>query len=291
MSIEITEFTHPSHGKCVSINNEIIKVDITIDKGPFIVFFGFIDGKNLLYSEENNKFLGHRLWFSPRNVSDPPFLEKSVVYTPLTNGVKFTQIVDNPINLKISIETLFAPETNDFMILHSVQNISKEPKKISICASTLMNPNGTLIVPQCDDNTDPFPNRLLALWPYSKTDDKRFYFGNKYISFDHNQKIKAPFKFGTNNASGWAAYILDDTAFIKRFVQNEDARYPNFGCSFESYSNEQYLSLDTNSAFYVTKPKEIVKHVENWSIFNNLKPFKNYKNDKDIESFFEESLL
>lgn len=291
MSIEITEFIHSTHGKCVSINNEVIKVDITIDKGPFIIFFGFIDGKNLLYSEENNKYLGHHLWFSPRTISEISSLEKSVVYTPLSNGVKFTQTIDNPINLKINIETLFAPETSDFMILHSVQNISKEPKKISICASTLMNPNGILIVPQCNENTELFPNRLLALWPYSKTDDNRFYLGNKYISFNHNSEIKEPFKFGTNNSLGWAAYILNDTAFIKRFVQNEDARYPNFGCSFESYSDEKYLSLDTNSAFYFTKPKEIIKHVENWSISKNIKPFKNYKKDEDIESFFEESLL
>lgn len=292
MSIEITEFTHPVHGKCISINNEIIKVDITIDKGPFIIYFGFINGKNLLYSNEGNHgHLGHHLWFNPKTIPESPSLEKSVVYTPSNNGVKFTQIIDNPINLKISIETLFAPETNDFMILHSVQNISKESKKISICASTLMNPNGILIVPQCNEDTELFPNRLLALWPYSRFDDKRFYLGNKYISFQHDSEIKNPFKFGTNNTSGWASYMLDNTVFIKRFVHNDDARYPDFGCSFESYSCDKYLSLNTNSAFYLAKPKEIIKHVENWSIFKNINNLKNCRKDKDIQDFFNNSIL
>lgn len=290
MSISITEFNHSEYGKCLSISNEIIKVDITIDRGPFIIYFGFKDDKNLLYTENKNRFeyLGHHLWFSPRTISEPISLEKSVVYTPLSNGVRFTQTLEEPFNVQINIETIFAPETSDFMILHSVQNLSKKPKKISINASTSMNPNGILIVPQCDENTKLFPNRLLALWPYSKTDDNRLFLGNKYITFSHDSKVEEPFKFGTNDESGWAAYVLENNIFIKRFVQSEDARYPNFGCSFESYSDENHISLDTNSAFYLTQPNEIIKHVENWSIFKGKSTLKNCKSDNYIDEFLKE---
>ncbi len=290
MTISTIEFNHEKFGKCISISNDIIKVDITIDIGPFIIFFGFKDEENILYTL-NNKYcedhscLGHHLWFSPRTITEPISLNNPVVYTPLSNGVRFTQILEKPINVKIDIETLLSPESNNFIIVHNVQNISKESKKIAINTSTSMNPDGKLIVPQCNDDTGLFPNRLLALWPYSKINDTRFYLGDKYIIFNHDLKTNGPFKFGINDFSGWAAYLINDKIFIKNFIHSEDSRYPNFGCSFESYSDESHLTLDTNSAFYLTKPKDIIKHVENWSIFKDIPNLENHKNDNDIDNF------
>jgi len=52
-------------------------------------------------------------------------------------------------------------------------------------------------------------------------------------------------KLGMFNANTWGAYILNGEAFIKRAHANSAETYPDFGCSFETFTNNEFLELET----------------------------------------------
>ncbi len=76
-----------------------------------------------------------------------------------------------------------------------------------------------------------------------------------------------PVKIGLNDTSGWGAYVGKKYAVVKRFVHTPQAAYPDFGCSFEAEVTRDYAELTSLSPIYRMEPGEIIKHVENISIF------------------------
>ncbi|HCD10114.1 MAG TPA: hypothetical protein DEQ01_07245, partial [Thermoanaerobacter sp.] len=147
---------------------------------------------------------------------------------------------------------------------------------------TVLNTEGIEIIPQPNKDTDLLPNRQIILWPYSKMNDKRVYWGEKYIALKQDPNNKAPFKLGINNQEGWAAYARGGHLFVKRYYPQHDATYPDFGVSFETYTNDWMLEIETLSPFTKLQPGETVEHVEEWELYNNV-------NVKDIdEGAFDE---
>ncbi|HHY79459.1 MAG TPA: hypothetical protein GX516_03735, partial [Thermoanaerobacter sp.] len=63
-----------------------------------------------------------------------------------------------------------------------------------------------------------------------------------------------------------------------------DATYPDFGVSFETYTNDWMLEIETLSPFTKLQPGETVEHIEEWELYNNV-------NVKDIdEGAFDEAV-
>ncbi len=54
-----------------------------------------------------------------------------------------------------------------------------------------------------------------------------------------------PQKLGTFNTDSWAAYVLNGEVFIKRAKANPTATYPDFGCSMETFTNNEFLEIET----------------------------------------------
>ena len=61
--------------KCIRLSNGKIELIITLEVGPRIIRFGFVDGENIFYEDSNQMgktlgdvfrlYGGHRLWVSP----------------------------------------------------------------------------------------------------------------------------------------------------------------------------------------------------------------------------------
>ena len=272
-NIEINEIDHVTCGKCISISNGIIELIITIDSGPRIISFSLVTGENVLLCEEKSKNYdplkcGHHLWFNQTTIPDPYFLDNTkVVYTPLTNGVKFSNRLFEKLGIELRLEILLSPDAMDVMIIHEATNISKENITLALLASTSLNNNGILIAPIAQESEQIHPTKSLALWSYSNINDPRFSMSNKYITLTHDNQSKAKFKFGINNRDGYVSYILDNIMFTKRYVHDKQARYLDFGTSLHAYTDKDYTIIDTLSPLYKTKPDDVIKHVENWSIF------------------------
>lgn len=305
MSIDIRDIVCEPFGKCVRISNSVIEVYITVDKGPRIIHFGFINEKNVLFTKNiidiipNSKFnaskqntegldtySGHRLLLKeyPTKSNIPIIDNQPVVYSILPKGVRFVPLYKD---FQTSIEITLNENTNNLMILHSVKNLSHSKKDLAICAATSFSgKNGILVVPQNEKGVNISSNRTLSLWPYSKINDNRLTLFDKYITFAPNTKIKKPFRLGTNNNLGWTAFVCDNTAVFKHFVHNSNAKYLNGESSLEFFSTENILTVESLSPIFEIERKETARHAENWSIFKTDTSGQ-LKSEEQIDDFLD----
>ena len=288
--MELKEIDFENYGNCVRLSNGVVDVVVTIDCGPRIVRFGFVDGENLLFNDFERKYKiqneymedlygkdaacyfygGHRLWLAPERMPQSYFPDNDpVIYALLPDGVTFSSAKQKQNEVQIRLEIVMGEGTSDVMVVHSVKNFSKERQMLALWPITMMRGGGLEIIPQnrTDDEEELLPNRLLTLWPYTDPRDERLYVGNRFITVRHNPAIEKPLKLGTNNALGWAAYVDQAYTFIKRFVQS-DAAYPDFGSCYETYCNGDYLSMETMSPLYQIEAGGALRHVESLSLFH-----------------------
>jgi hypothetical protein len=127
--------------------------------------------------------------------------------------------------------------------------------------------NGRAIIPQEPyGEGDDFllPSRSLALWQYTKMNDPRWVWGEKYIQAKQDPSFASEQKIGVTNKQGWMAYYLDNEVLIKKFDFNPWAVYPDYNCNNEIYIGENYLEVETLGPLVKLKPGEKVEHIEHW---------------------------
>jgi len=129
---------------------------------------------------------------------------------------------------------------------------------------------GKEVIPQINSDTGLLPNRLISLWPYARLDDSRVNWGNKYITLTQETDNKRPFKFGFPNEKGWAAYFNHGNLFVKYYTHNKTASYPDFGVSYETYTNDFMLEMETLSPLTSLNQDSYVTHEEEWELFCNV---------------------
>ena len=160
--------------------------------------------------------------------------------------------------------------SSDITINHSVTNIGSTTKKFSLWALSVLSKNGLEIIPQPDNNTDLLGNRILSLWPYSDMSDDRIYWGKKYITLSQDPKATTPFKLGINSLHGYAAYLNFNSMFVKKYRPNPSGVYPDYGVSFETYTNQHFLESETLGELCDVTPGSTSTHTENWQLFANI---------------------
>jgi hypothetical protein len=55
-------------------------------------------------------------------------------------------------------------------------------------------------------------------------------------------------------------------AFLKQYQADPTKTYPDFGCSFETFTNADFLEVETLGPMTKLEPGKGVSHVENWSL-------------------------
>ena len=115
------------------------------------------------------------------------------------------------------------------------------------------------------------PSNPLVMWAYTDLSDSRWKFTKKYLVLRQDPNISDPQKLGLFNRDTWAAYLLNGEIFLKRSTSDITKSYPDFGCSFETFTNNEFLELETLSPMTKVLPGETVEQVEHWSIYKNLR--------------------
>jgi len=293
MAIKIDKINFLGWENSIKLSNGIIDVVATTDIGPRIVRFGFENDVNefnldpktigLKGGDEYRYYGGHRLWHSPEDRKRTYIPDNDEVdWHEIENGVRLIQKPEKWVNTQKQIDIILSPDESRVRLVHRITNLGAWPIELSAWTITVLNTEGIEIIPQPNKDTDLLPNRQIVLWPYSKMNDKRVYWGEKYIALKQDPNNKAPFKLGINNQEGWAAYARGGHLFVKRYYPQHDTTYPDFGVSFETYTNDWMLEIETLSPFTKLQPGETVEHVEEWELYNNV-------NVKDIdEGAFDE---
>src|SRR5438094_914376 len=64
---------------------------------------------------------------------------------------------------------------------------------------------------------------------------------------------------------------LTPEGLVARYQAEPDKTYPDFGCSFETFTNGDFLEIETLGPMTKVEPDGSVAHVERWSLFRNVK--------------------
>ena len=110
----------------------------------------------------------------------------------------------------------------------------------------------------------------FGIWSYTDFADPRWVLGTAYIQLRHLANPRGNFKEqmgGIYNSAGWGAYFREGCLFIKRAAVISGARYPDFGCNFEVFTNPGFIELETLGPLVELPPGEVVEHVERWWLF------------------------
>jgi hypothetical protein len=97
--------------------------------------------------------------------------------------------------------------------------------------------------------------------------DPRWRFGTEYIQL--LQHVNSEYRFpeqmtGIFNSAGWGAYFSSGTLFLKRAPVFPGVNYPDSGCNFEIFTNQDFLELETLGPKVVLRPGEHTTHSETW---------------------------
>ncbi len=77
-------------------------------------------------------------------------------------------------------------------------------------------------------------------------------------------------KVGLMTPEGWIAYAHADHLLIKRVAYLPDACYSDLGCCLETYTNADFLEVETLGPLVDLEPEASVDHTEVWFLFDRV---------------------
>jgi hypothetical protein len=263
---------------CIRLYNDEIELVVTTDMGPRIVRFGFINKQNFFYlvpghpckmsGDEWRIYGGHRLWHAPEAMprSYNPDNER-VEFTVQDNCIKLVQPKETTTGIVKEMEITLSHDKNEVTVVHRLINQNLWDVELAVWPISMLAQNGRAIIPQEPyGEGDDFllPTRSLALWQYTKMNDPRWIWGEKYIQAKQNSSNTSEQKIGILNKQGWSVYYLNGELLIKKFNFNPDAVYPDYGSNNEVYINGNFLEMETLGPLTKTPPAGEVVHLERW---------------------------
>jgi hypothetical protein len=284
-AVKIEKTNYKGWPNSFRITNGEVEAIVTGDVGPRIMHYGFVGGQNFFkeFTEQLGKSGeaawqprgGHRLWIAPE---DPV---KS--YAPDNGPIRITvkgdvleaaEPVEPLTGLEKRIVVKMAPSGTTVEVIHQIRNAAKEPYELAPWALTMLAPGGVGIHGFPPRGTYPevlAPTNPLVMWPYTNLADSRWRLLRKYLVLHQDPKNAVPQKLGSFNRDTWGAYLLNGEVFVKRFqAEGAAASYPDYGCSFETFTNADFLELETLGALRKLKPGETVTHIERWTAHKNV---------------------
>jgi hypothetical protein len=280
-NIKIEKISYRGWENCIRIANGIVDLIITVDVGPRIIRYGFIGRENEFCEigatlgakggDEWRIYGGHRLWHAPedrKRTYEPDNFP--VKWEKVPDGIKTMQDIEPLTGIKKEMEIALSPEDSSVRILHRLTNSGKQAVELSVWSISAMATGGKEIIPVAGTDTGLLPNRCMVLWPYTRLDDQRLNFLDRFIIVQHDPGIKEPLKLGASNENGWAAHFNRNRLFIKYYTHDREARYPDLGASYETYVNDFMLEMETLSPFTLLEPGKYAEHSEIWDLFDNV---------------------
>ena len=276
------------YGKVLAISNGVIEAFVTVDVGPRIIRFGFTNGQNLMCDNRgaaspkcdkvftdffgpNKKWEilgGHRIWTSPESYPHSYYPDIEPVKYELTkHGAIFTPNAEIENGVQKQIEIKMDPDDANMQVVMRVTNIANKPQEFSIWGLTVSATNGTLIIPMNHNDTGLLANRNISVWPYTNLSDNRVHFGNRYVTLHQDTNTTQPFKLGFDLNQAEVFYCLGEDIFRKSYeTYHNKEKYPDNNCSFETYTCDTFIEVESLSPLKTVNPNETVALTEHWSL-------------------------
>jgi hypothetical protein len=267
------------------VSNGEVELVMTGDVGPRVMHYGFAGGQNFFkeFDDQMGKTGepewqprgGHRLWIAPE---DP-----IKTYAP-DNGPVTIEVTGDVISATGAVEPLtgvskkmivkMAPTGTAVEVLHEIRNAGAAPLELAPWILTMFATGGAGIhsfPPRGTHPEDLAPTNPLVMWAFTHLDDPRWRLSRKYLVLRQEPDNTNPQKLGTYNRHTWGGYLLNEELFVKRYEAIADpAAYPDFGCTFETFTNQAFLELETLGPMTTLAPGAAVSHIERWSAHRDV---------------------
>jgi hypothetical protein len=269
---------------CYRVSNGLVELLVTGDVGPRIIRYGFVGSQNLFLEfacqmgksgeAEFQARGGHRIWKAPEDSvatwapdNDPVEIAISPDGLVARAPIEPTTLLQKEIAISISASG------SKVIVSHRIANRSLFALEFAPWALTMMASGGVAIAgfpprgryPVALNATNP-----LVMWAYSDLADKRWTFTRKYLLLRHDPGKANAQKLGLFNPDTWAVYLLKNEAFVKWSKADVSKTYTDFGCSFEMFTNDEFLELETLGPVSKVLPGQSVEHIEHWSLHRNV---------------------
>ena len=269
---------------CYRVANRAIELIVTGDVGQRVIRLAARGGPNLFREleemvgktggEEWRLYGGHRLWHAPEAKPRTYYPDNSpVTVTETKNGLRVTQQTEPTTGIRKQIDVALHHTAPYARVTHRLTNRNLWAVTLAPWALSVMARGGTAIIPQApyvSHEESLLPAKPVVLWPYTNMADKRWTWGRRFIQLRQDPKARLPQKVGIGLEDGWAAYALKGQVFLKRFRHVLGATYPDFGCSFETFTNADMLEVETVGPMTAIEPGKSVQHVEHWFVFGGV---------------------
>jgi len=286
----LERFSYRGWNNAYKLSNGVVDLVITADVGPRIIFYGFRNGENLLHEvaqdagktggSEFRLYGGHRLWVSPE-VERTYYPDNTpVAVAQRGQATRFTaQREELPpgTNLAKELEVELAAAGTEVRITHRIRNDDTRSTTLAPWSPTMMGAGGRVILPLppriAMDQDHLLPVGVFGIWSFTDFADPRWVFGTAYLQLRQLADPRGRFQEqmgGIYNPAGWGAYFRRGSLFVKRAAVIAGARYPDFGCNFEVFTNPDFIELETLGPLCELRPGEVVEHEEHWWLFADV---------------------
>jgi hypothetical protein len=267
--------------------NDQVEAVILRAVGPRIISLRPLNGRNVfkVAAEQTGKSReetwqlrgGHRLWTAPEDFGDPNGLTYVLDNFPVDYEIKgdfhvqVTHVMQKPAQIRRDISVQLAANGPRIVVEHALTNQGSSSLSFAPWALSVMAPGGFAVIPQPALGTHPrdfLPNRSISLWPFTDLSDDRIHFGKRFIRLQ--QSDRGPIKFGLRHTEKWAGYVLGDHLFLKTIPLVEGKEYPDLGSNFETFTNEEFLELESLGPYGQISAGQTVKHTEIWAVISGV---------------------
>jgi hypothetical protein len=269
---------------CYRLTKGDFELIVTTDVGPRVIRCGFVGGQNLFkeFADQLGQSGeptwqprgGHRLWLAPESIE----LSYGLDNQPIQALVEGESII---LNQHVEPETGFRKQIiihlldNGAEVVHRLQNTNEKPRTIAPWALTMMAPGGTAVAAFPPRGTHPQalqPTNPLVMWGYTNFADARWRLTEKYLILRQDPHATTPVKAGLWNRQTWQAYYLGTQLFVKSTTATKGPEaYPDMGCSLETFTNAEFLEMETLGPLVTVQPNEVIAHNETWRLFRNIR--------------------
>ena len=279
-AVTVERIEYAGWPNCYRVSNGEVELVVTADVGPRIIRYGYVGGQNLFVELEEDLgrtgdenwrlYGGSRLWVAPEDAvysygadNDPVEIEVSA------RGLSAQAPVEKGTGVQKRIEVELSDEGTQARVRYVLANRTIWPLRIATWVLTMMNRGGIGITTLPPRGTHPevlAPTNPLIVFAFTNMSDPRWTWMEKYVALRQDPANSDPEKIGLFNPRTRGAYLLNGELFVKKFEAEAGEEYPDMGSSFEAFTNERFLELETLGPMRVLRPGESVDHLEVWSL-------------------------
>jgi hypothetical protein len=269
---------------CYRISNGEVELIVTSDIGPRIMRYGFVGGQNFFKNFEESMGKtgesewmlrgGHRIWAAPEVEPRTYAPDNGPVGIKVEGGVlTATQPVEALTGLQKEITVKLAASGTGVEVIHRMKNTLVWDIEVAAWAVSMMAQSGVGITGFPPRGKHPemlAPTNPLVMWAFTDLTDPRWKFTRKYLMLRQDPNNTVPQKLGHFNPKTWGAYLLGHELFIKRFDAEAGRPYADFGCSYETFTRNEMLEMETLGPLTKLAPGASLEHVERWTAHRGI---------------------